>query len=94
MNHSQKLKKKLLYFQALRIIDPNNKIDVKYELFKRIRSLKVIFHAKHDIMTRASCFSIGNYVKAVGIPYSKLGKLQEVIEKYSDDEFDFGIVPL
>lgn len=75
--------------QSLRIIDSQNHIDVKYHLFKRIRSLKVIWHANHDIMTRASCFSIQNYVKAIGIPYSKLGKLQDIIERYSDDEYDF-----
>uniref|UniRef100_A0A336LWR0 CSON006871 protein n=1 Tax=Culicoides sonorensis TaxID=179676 RepID=A0A336LWR0_CULSO len=80
--------------QSIRIIDPNNKVDMKYELFKRVPSLKVIYHAKHDLMTRASCFSIANYVRLIGIPYSKLGKLQEIIEKYSDDEFEFGIVPM
>lgn len=85
----------LLYkLQSIRIIDPNNRVDIKYELFKRIPSLKVIYHAKHDLMTRASCFSIANYVRLIGIPYSKLGKLQEIIEKYSDDEFEFGIVPM
>ncbi|XP_063706967.1 uncharacterized protein LOC134835895 [Culicoides brevitarsis] len=80
--------------QSIRIIDPNNRVDIKYEMFKRIPSLKVIYHAKHDLMTRASCFSIGNYVRLIGVPYAKLGKLQEIIEKYSDDEFEFGIVPL
>lgn len=78
--------------QSLRIIDEAN-IDVKYQLFQRIRSLKVVLHANHDIMTRASCFSIGNYVGAVGVPYSKLGKLQEIVEKYSDDDLDYTVVP-
>lgn len=63
-------------------------------MFKRISSLKVIYHAKHDLMTRASFFSISNYVRLIGIPYSKLGTLQEIVEKYSDEEFDLGIVPL
>lgn len=80
--------------QSIRIIDPNNRVDIKYEMFKRIPSLKVIYHAKHDLMTRGSFFSISNYVRIIGIPYSKLGKLQEIVEKYSDDECDFGIIPM
>lgn len=75
--------------QSLRIIDPRNNVEVKYHLFKRIRSLKVILHANHDLMTRASCFSISNYVKSIGLPWTKLGKLQEIVEKYSDDEYDY-----
>lgn len=85
----------VLSIQSLRIIDPMEaNVDVKYQLFQRIRSLKVILHANHDIMTRASCFSIGNYVKAIGVPYSKLGKLQEIIEKYSDSDCDYEYVPI